>query len=328
MSNAKTICTVCNYVYDETTGEPRQNITPSVKFADLPEQWVCPECNANKEMFQPCSCVSLSAQEQTCIPHGLKSNRNSGAVLSKDASVGELVATNPRCACVLEQYGIDYCCGGKISLAEVCKKKGLNVEEVLQKLAQAAQQPAPESEPDWTRTTLKELTRHIVVTYHDPLRLALSRILPLAEKVARVHADNHPEMVKVLEIFLRLKEQLEVHMQKEELILFPSIDALEAKQGPVLACGGRLEHPIAVMTMEHDEAGEALCAIRRLTNDFAVPPDACTTFKLLLSSLASFEAEMHTHVHKENNILFPRALEMYASADGELERRVSFANQQ
>ncbi|MBX9571782.1 MAG: iron-sulfur cluster repair di-iron protein [Candidatus Obscuribacterales bacterium] len=317
MSKAKTICTVCNYIYDEAMGEPRLEISPALKFEDLPDEWACPECGSAKDMFQPCSCVSLPIYEQTCVVHHHDTNPNNTlaataeGALSKSAPVGQLVAQRPLRACVLEQYGIDYCCGGKATLEEACQKKGLQVEEILEKLLAADRKGAQSADTDWTTASLKDLIDHIVNTYHQPLRQELSRVVQLAEKVARVHGDNHPEMVEVMNIFNRFKAQLELHMQKEEMVLFPGIASMEATGTPqIFGCGGGIEHPIDVMNQEHDEAGEALSAMRRLTNDYTPPDDACSSFKLLLSSLAQIESEMHQHVHKENNILFPRALEL------------------
>lgn len=324
MGTAKNICTVCNYVFDEMLGEPRQNILPSVRFEELGEQWLCPDCGSSKEMFQPCSCVSLSAYEETCLAHKdniqkpLSSARGS---FSKSMPVGQMVAQYPLCACVFEQYGIDYCCGGKITLEEACRRKNLNVVEILTELAKAAKKDIQKVEPDWTSTSLKELIGHIVDTYHEPLRCELRRVLPLAEKVAKVHGENHPEMIDVLKIFAQFKDQLEVHMQKEEIILFPSIASMESRetQQP-FGCGGGIEHPIAVMMQEHEDAGEAMNAMSRLTNSYTPPPDACNTFKVLLHSLARIESEMHQHVHKENNILFPRTLKLFGAASDNAER--------
>ena len=313
MSKGKTICTVCNYIYDESLGEVRQGVPPAFKFDDLPDEWRCPECNSAKDMFQPCSCVSLPLYEQTCNAHG-KAGAEAGTTesrISRGTSVGQLVAEHPLRACVLEQYGIDYCCGGKATLEDACRKKGVNIEEILEKLQAADRNALPSSDADWTKATLTSLIDHIISTYHQPLRQELSRLAQLAEKVAGVHGSKHPEMIDVLEIFNRFKAQLELHMQKEEMVLFPGIASMEATGTPqIFGCGGGIEHPIEVMSQEHDEAGEALCAMRRLTKDYTPPEDACSSFKVLLYSLAQIESEMHQHVHKENNILFPRALEL------------------
>lgn len=315
MSNGKTICTVCNYIYDEAL------VPQSLKFEELPDEWKCPECGSDKVMFQPCSCVSLPAPEQSCVLHsGARNFRSTPAAnadggLNKTTPVGQLVAERPLRACILEQYKIDYCCGGKATLEEACLKKGVKVEEILEKLRAADQKNLQSNAPDWTTTSLKDLIDHIVTTYHQPLRQELSRIAQLAEKVARIHGDKHPEMVEVLNVYLRFKAQLELHMQKEEMVLFPGIVSMEATGSPqIFGCGGGIEHPIEVMTHEHDDAGEALCAMRKLTNDFEAPDDACSSFKVLLYSLEQIESEMHQHVHKENNILFPRALELRKTA--------------
>lgn len=314
MTTAKTICTVCNYIYDEALGEPRQDISPSLAFANLAEDWKCPECSSAKEMFQPCSCVSLPIYEKTCVAHqkdGIAPGAkviNSNSDLSKSTAVGQLVAQSPARACVFEELKIDYCCGGNVSLEEACLKQKLDVEQVLQKL-RAVDQKDNDNEKDWTKADLRDLVDHIITAYHQPLRQELTRISQLAEKVSRVHGGNHPEMVEVLNIFNHCKAQLELHMQKEEMVLFPGIKAMEATGTPqIFGCGGGIEHPIEVMTQEHDDAGEALGAMRRLTDNYTPPADACGTFKVLLYSLAQFESEMHQHVHKENNILFPRAL--------------------
>lgn len=315
MKNGKTICTVCNYIYDEALGEPRQDISPSLRFDDLSAQWTCPECNSAKEMFQPCSCVSFSIYEQTCVVHRdehalTHAQYQLTSTTSKTTPVGQLVAERPARACVLESFGIDYCCGGKTTLEDACRKKGVRVEEVLEKLFAADQKEEPNAH-DWTKVKLKDLVEHIVTSYHEPLRQELSRVAQLTDKVARVHGDNHPEMVKVREVFNQFKAQLELHMQKEEMILFPGIVSMETTGSPQhFGCGGGIDHPIEVMGQEHDEAGEALCTMRQLTHDYTPPEDACSTFKVLLFSLAQIESEMHQHVHKENNILFPRALEL------------------
>lgn len=309
MSNAKTICTVCNYIYDEALGEPSQGIAASLKFEDLPAEWSCPICNSNKDMFQPCSCVFFPAYEQTCAVHSTASSPIGDKARYKKTSVGELVAQLPSLACELEQYGIDYCCGGKVSLEDACRIKGLNVEEVLEKLLATESKQLPSDSPDWTTVSLKDLVDHIISAYHEPLRQQLTRVAKLADKVSRVHGENHPEMIEVFNIFNRFKAQLELHMQKEEMVLFPGIVSMEATGTPqIFGCGGGIEHPIEVMGKEHDEAGEALSAMRKLTHDYIAPDDACNTFKNLLYSLAQIESEMHQHVHKENYILFPRAL--------------------
>ena len=308
MSKAKTICTVCNYIYDEALGESIQGSPPPLKFEDLPDEWRCPECGSAKHMFQPCSCVSLPSYEQPCVAH--RQGANSGSALAEYAegaldkarSVGQLVAQRPLRACVLEQYQIDYCCGGKATLEDACRKKGLDFEEVLEKLLAADRKDVPSSGSDWTTASLKDLIDHIVTTYHQPLRRELSRVAQLAEKVAGVHGDNHPEMIEVLNIFSRFRAQLELHMQKEEMVLFSAIASMETTGSPQsFGCGGGIDHPIEVMTQEHDDAGEALCAMRGLTHDYTPPDDACNTFKVLLYSPVIHDNALREEFQQRHN---------------------------
>ncbi|HEY9793301.1 MAG TPA: iron-sulfur cluster repair di-iron protein [Candidatus Obscuribacterales bacterium] len=309
MANGKTICTLCNYVYDEKLGEPRQNILSAVSFEDLAEDWRCPECNSAKDMFQPCSCVSLPLYKQTCVAHLAVTSEKQNTGIDPKTSVGQLVAERSGRACVLEAHGIDYCCGGKFSLEEACRQRGVSLDEVMNQLAQADQLKSDVDSIDWRTANLRDLIEHIVSRYHEPLKRELPRIAALADKVARVHGARHPEMIEVRNVFVRFKTQLELHMQKEEAVLFPFIERMASEDVmPTLVCGSGVEHPIAVMTQEHDEAGEALGSMRQLTRDFAAPADACNSFKALLADLAEIESEMHQHVHRENSILFPRAL--------------------
>ncbi len=314
MSGAKSICTVCNYVYDESLHDAGKHSNVA-KFETLPDDWKCPECKSAKDVFQPCSCVSYTAIEESCAAHSGTSElakqsefRQALVAAYKSGTVGQLVAERPSLAVVLEQLGIDYCCGGKVSLEISCKKKGLNVDEVVEKLLAVEYKQLQQDEPDWNKASLKELTEHIVKTYHQPLREDLPRVQELAKKVARVHGENHPEMLTVLEIFQRFKAELELHMQKEEMILFPAINGMESGSGSQFGCGGGIENPISVMTHEHDAAGEMMTSMRNLTNDYTPPANACNSFRGLLSSLAEIELQMHKHVHKENSILFPRAI--------------------
>lgn len=227
--------------------------------------------------------------------------------IQKNSTVGQLVAECPHRAYIFDELGIDYCCGGKLTLEEACRRKDLRLNEVIERLLR--ENNAVIAENDWTRSSLKDLIDHIVFYYHRPLQQQLPRVLQLAEKVAKVHGQNHPEMLEVYNILTTFSSQLELHMHKEEMILFPAISSIETGNGRVnFGCAGGLEMPISVMTHEHDDAGEALANLQKLTNNFAPPEDACNSFRVLLHALAEINDEMKQHVHKENNILFPRAL--------------------
>lgn len=281
----KTICTVCNFIYDDQSADGT-----TASFASLGEDWCCPDCGADKNMFQPCSCATFSV------------------AIDSTASVASLVVDNPLRAKVFEDYGIDFCCGGKASLQESCAALGLSVEEVIGALNLADLSPVVEEAQDWQKSSLRALSEHIVLTYHRPLLEQLVQVSQLAGKVSRVHGSRHPEMRQLLGVFEKFKEQLELHMVREESVLFPAIAKMEAGGNVSFACGAGLEQPLAVMGREHDEAGEAMRLMRELTNNYTLPADGCSSFKLLLDGLAKIESEMHMHVHKENNILFPRAL--------------------
>ena len=318
MNNGKTICTVCNYIFDEQLGEPRQGISPALAFGELPDTWTCPECNSSKDMFQPCSCVSLHIYEMTCVRPSREKAHAAAAETTVDAAllkqpIGQLVAQDPKLACVFEQYEIDYCCGGKSTLEEVLAKSNLPPEGLLQRLKNVSADQPDSSEKDWNKVSLRELTEHIIEAYHVPLRTELARLLKLVNKVAAVHGQAHPEVMQIASVFRSFKEDIQLHMQKEEMILFPGIANAEAGRQTTFGCGGSIDHPIEMMNQEHESAAEALEQMRTLSNNYTPPNDACDTFKVLLHSLASLELEMHQHVHKENNILFPRALSMTKS---------------
>jgi regulator of cell morphogenesis and NO signaling len=232
------------------------------------------------------------------------------------STVGQLVAERPARARIFENLGIDYCCGGKKTIAEVCQKKGLDTASVLKVLAAAEEAGLESAQPrDWLTAPLAELCDHIVQTHHTYLRRELPRLGQLVDKVAGVHGDHRPELKDVRYTFALLQAELSEHMMKEERILFPSIKAIEAGSTEVLHCG-TIDRPIAVMEDEHDRAGAALAQIRKLTHDYEVPADACGSYQVMLSGLAELEADMHQHVHKENNILFPRAMALAGEAVG------------
>lgn len=318
MNNGKTICTVCNYIFDEQLGEPRQGISPALAFGELPDTWTCPECNSSKDMFQPCSCVSLHLYEMSCVSPTKEKAGTAAAETLVDADllkqpVGQLVAKDPKLACIFEQYDIDYCCGGKSTLGEVLSKLNLPPEEFLQKLKNVSAKRTDACEKDWNKVALKELTEHIVEAYHVPLRTELARLQKLVNKVSDVHGKSHPEVIQIESVFRSFKEDIELHMQKEEMILFPGIANVEAGRQTTFGCGGSIDHPIEMMTQEHEGAADALEKMRTLSNNYTPPNDACDTFRVMLHSLASLELDMHQHVHKENNILFPGALAMAKS---------------
>jgi regulator of cell morphogenesis and NO signaling len=234
-----------------------------------------------------------------------------------DTPVGQLVAERPGRARVLERFGIDYCCGGRTPLAQACAERGLDVVEVLRELASDDPRGLePVRDDGTTDATMGQLADRIVATHHAYLRRELPRLAGLMAKVADAHANRHPELRGLHHVFGELKDELEHHMLKEEKVLFPIIKQLEAATAmPRLHCGS-VNNPILVMEHEHASAGSALQRMRALTGGFKPPGDACATYRALLHGLADLEMDLHRHIHKENNILFPRASALEAALRG------------
>ena len=220
----------------------------------------------------------------------------------QDQTVGQLVAERPSRARIFERFGIDYCCGGKKPLAQACGEKAADLQEVLACLTEAEESTPDQT--DWTTATLTALADHIEQTHHAWLKTELPRLDKMTEKVASVHGGRHPELQQIRDVFVALKQEMDEHLAKEEQVFFPAIRRLEAEGGSAPAW---FRGPISVLTHEHDNAGQALARLRELSNGYKPPADACNTFRAMFDTLRQLEADMHQHVHKENNILFPRA---------------------
>ena len=233
-------------------------------------------------------------------------------ISTENKTVGEAVAENPSLAAVFEKHRIDYCCHGDRPVEAVCRQLGLSFEALLAEAK--ATRPAGESK-DWTSAALTELADHIVSRHHSYLRTALPSIDARLAKVLDAHAQAHGETLRPLKgTFEGLKAELTQHMQKEEMILFPVVRAMEAAEkgssAPPPAPGGSVDNPIRVMEHEHENAGRALESMRQLTSDYALPADACNEFRVLYGQLEELEGDLHIHIHLENNILFPKASQL------------------
>ncbi len=233
--------------------------------------------------------------------------------LDTNTTVGDFVRDNPDRARVFESLRIDYCCGGKVSLDQACRKRGLDVSVVLQQIEQCDQSGLSESLIDADSMTLTELADHIEATHHNYLKEELPRLDFMTEKVARVHIDREPRLAQTRQAFLALKAELEPHMMKEERILFPIIRQMEQASGPLQFHCGSVANPIRQMEYEHDQAGNALAILSESTDCYTPPEWACNTYRAMLDSLALLETDMHQHVHKENNVLFPKAIQLEQS---------------
>lgn len=229
-------------------------------------------------------------------------------------SLAQIVRDDHRAAAIFEKYHLDFCCKGKRSLEQACAENNLEVQDVLTDLERMKQVSSDKPAGIFDHFSLGQLAEYIVMTHHEYLRKEMPAISSYLRRVASKHGDRHPEMLKVFDLFEALREELEHHMQKEELVLFPRIKAMEQQlvEGNELRINYTyLQSPIDVMEHEHDHAGGLLEEMRSLTNGYNPPADACTTYRLSLASLQALEIDLHQHVHLENNILFPKALKMF-----------------
>ncbi len=236
--------------------------------------------------------------------------------IDSTTTVGQLVAERPARARVFKQMGIDYCCGGKTPLRDACAAGGIDAQKVVDALNRVDAEATLTDETDWTRAPLADLLANILDTHHAYLRRELPQLTQIAAKVREAHMARHPELTEVQAVFNDLRAELETHMLKEEQVLFPLIQTMESDGAVAAAHCGSVQNPIRVMECEHDAAGAALLRLRTLTSGFTAPADACNTYRVLLSGLAELETDLHRHIHKENNILFPRAVELEAALSG------------
>ena len=232
-----------------------------------------------------------------------------------EKTVRELAVENPAATRIFEKLGIDYCCGGNQSLDEACRAVNLPLDQVLDSLEMAEQTTrSAQKLHDWQREPLADLIAHINGTHHKYTREEIARLGPLFVKVCSVHGQNHPELAEIRAIFAGLAQELTMHMMKEEMVLFPYIVRMEEsviQNEPIVPPPfGSVQNPVSMMEHEHDSAGAALRAMRQASSSYSAPPDACISYQTLYKALAEFEADLHQHIHLENNTLFPRAIAM------------------
>lgn len=230
-----------------------------------------------------------------------------------DETLGQIAARDLRKAQIFKKYGLDFCCGGKKTVKEACREKGLDVTKIEQELQQAdkisSSRPLPYNE--WS---LDFLADYIVNTHHSYVKRNLPDIKAYAEKVMRVHGNRHTELLSIYKLVEEVYAELMTHMVKEERVLFPYIKELVSAANnaqPLHATHfGTVQNPIGMMEMEHEAVGGNLAQIRELSDNYSLPDDACASYSLLYRMLNEFEEDLHLHVHLENNILFPKAVEL------------------
>lgn len=222
-----------------------------------------------------------------------------------ERTVGELVAERPSRSRVFQAAQMDFCCQGGKTLREACEKKGISLDTIIKQLEVEA---AKSGKPAFNAAELppQELATYIVKTHHRFLRRELPRLHAMAQRVAHVHGGHTPSLVTVFEVFTAMSQELQNHMIKEELILFPGIEKLSRGENLLMPLDG----PIACMLREHDDAGQAMARLHELTHGFTPPEEACNTYRALFAGLADLEQDLHCHIHLENHVLFPQAREL------------------
>jgi regulator of cell morphogenesis and NO signaling len=228
-------------------------------------------------------------------------------------TVRELAVEVPGATRVLEKLGIDYCCGGSKPIGEACQAAGVTVAEVARSLEDFSSQAAVESK-DPQAESLASLASYIISKHHRFTRDELDGIEPLLEKVCSVYGERRPELPQIQALLRELKNELLPHMLKEENILFPYIaqmeDAITAGLAAPVPMFGTVRNPVRMMMFEHDAAGDLLRRIQQLSDQFTPPADACLSYQTLYRRIGELTTDLQQHIHLENNILFPRAIEM------------------
>jgi regulator of cell morphogenesis and NO signaling len=231
--------------------------------------------------------------------------------LTGDSGLAAIALRGDAHAAVLDRHRLDFCCGGRRTLAAACDAAGIDVSQVLTELNTAAAARSASSQPpsDWNGRPLPEIIDHIVDGHHAYTRAAIARLGPLVEKVGGRHGAGHPELARVAAAFFELAAELGPHMAREEIVLFPYIRGLASpgasRTPPPFQT---VRNPVRMMMMQHDRAAELLAEIRAASRDFATPDDACGSYTALYAGLRELRLDLLTHVSLENNILFPRAI--------------------
>lgn len=227
--------------------------------------------------------------------------------------IGELVAQDYRTASIFKKYGIDFCCKGNRTIKEACDDKSINSKLVINDLNDVAH-IQEKNTTDFKSWPLDLLTDYVEKKHHRYVEEKIIEIKPYLDKICKVHGGKHPELLEINKNFKDTSDELTKHMKKEELILFPYIRALvKAKQKGINVNGptfGTVKNPIEIMMQEHVLEGNRFEKIAALSNNYTPPGDGCSTYRVTYALLKEFEDDLHLHIHLENNILFPKAIEL------------------
>jgi regulator of cell morphogenesis and NO signaling len=222
--------------------------------------------------------------------------------IDETSTLGSVVRAHPGVVRELERRGLDYCCHGEQTVADACRAADLDPSALLADLEAAARTSTTEP---WAALAPAELADHIETVHHRYLWDELPRLAELTDKVVTVHGARHPELAAVAETFAAVRADIEPHLRKEELVLFPMIRELSTATSPPQFHCGRITNPISMMMLEHEQTGELLAQLRAATDAYRTPDDGCASYRALYDGFAQLEADTHLHIHKENNVLFP-----------------------
>ncbi|MAT55722.1 MAG: iron-sulfur cluster repair di-iron protein [Saprospirales bacterium] len=233
--------------------------------------------------------------------------------VNQNQTVGEIVASDYRAASVFRAHGIDFCCRGGRTIQDVCESKNIPVDTLLGELEEAMASKGGEM-ADYSTWPLDLLVDYIEKRHHRYVAEKSPELLQYLDKLCKVHGERHPELFQIRDEFVQAAGELAAHMKKEELILFPYVRRLATEKAPSAPPFGTVQNPINMMMHEHTVEGDRFERISRLSNNYTPPADGCTTYRVAFAMLQEFEEDLHMHIHLENNILFPRAIEMEKSA--------------
>lgn len=226
-------------------------------------------------------------------------------------TVGKIVAKDYRKAMVFKSHGVDFCCGGGISIESAIEDKDVSLNTIIEELEKIDLLETVEA--DYENWPTKRLVEHIIEAHHRYVERTIAQLTPMLAKVEMVHGEWRPELTEINRLYLELSQELLMHMKKEEQILFPAILTLDDACATGANCFGSVQNPITMMEHEHDIAGDLMKKINELTDGYTLPKGACATYTVVYSVLKEFEADLFTHIHLENNILFPRAIKLEKS---------------
>ncbi len=228
--------------------------------------------------------------------------------ITNSAIVGDLVAQDYRAASVFKLHEIDFCCNGNRSIAEVCETAEIDPKTLIEELSQATTKKEQQT-TDFKSWDNDLLADYIEKKHHRYVEKKIPEIKAYLSKVVKAHGDRHPELIEIEQLFTDSAHELLSHMKKEEMVLFPYVRNMAANPHANQSDFGTVQNPIDMMMQEHDTEGQRFRKISQLSNNYTPPSDACATYEVAFSMLKDFEEDLHLHIHLENNILFPKAIE-------------------